>query len=375
METYFRENTDIQEWVDLLIEKLFTVCLLSGSDADSEFFRGKQAAEKISSILQSLTALPEDALLGGIRQLVEQRLPDPRVIDNFPQFYSLMEDMIQSGIPKVDASVSYAQIPSSRSSSEIASSKIKLSQGPEITENFTQVYIPEVQVSNNGESVVTSVFAPITALSKENLASEIEIFTEKLEPVIVKSEVNFENEVPPKDCSVAEVILPEPEITETPTAMEHEYDQGHSGEHESDQEQKQELELNQGQERKFEPVFEHESEPVPDFEIKHENIIEIPVEGEQLSRVLKLLYPEKQPLWNIKINQFTIFAQIDNLVFLIFKEDSTEAEEAQKELEKQGLAVTICQQEDLAYPRRLERYIRETLRKSVSPKTSTSFLS
>ena len=99
MEAFFRNDREIQEWIDLFIEKLFTVSLLSGNDADSEFYQGRQAVEKIVLFFQEMVELPEEALVDGIRQLVEQRLPDPRVIENFPNFYQLMNEMILSGFP------------------------------------------------------------------------------------------------------------------------------------------------------------------------------------------------------------------------------------------------------------------------------------
>ncbi len=99
MEAFFSSNHEIQEWIDLFIEKLFTVSLLSGNDADSEFCQGRQAVEKIALFFQEMLELPEETIMDGIRQLVEQRLPDSRVIENFPNFYQLMNDMILAGLP------------------------------------------------------------------------------------------------------------------------------------------------------------------------------------------------------------------------------------------------------------------------------------
>lgn len=104
LEAFFRNDQEIREWVDLFIEKLFTVNLLSGSDADAEFYQGQQAVEKIASSFQEMFDLPNEVLVDGIRQLVEQRLPDNRVIDNFPDFYQLMNDMISVGIKNMQVS-------------------------------------------------------------------------------------------------------------------------------------------------------------------------------------------------------------------------------------------------------------------------------
>lgn len=102
MEAFFKEDQEIREWIDLFVEKLLTVNLLSGNEADGEFHQGRQAIEKIASSFQEMIDLPKEVLMDGIRQLVEQRLPDHRVIENFPDFYRLMNDMINAGLQNVE---------------------------------------------------------------------------------------------------------------------------------------------------------------------------------------------------------------------------------------------------------------------------------
>jgi len=98
LDTFFRDSKEIQEWIDLLIENLLTVSTLSENEADSEFYEGRQAAEKVISFLKQIPQLPEDKIMDGIQQLVEQRLPDHREIENTPAFYQLMNDMIKAGL-------------------------------------------------------------------------------------------------------------------------------------------------------------------------------------------------------------------------------------------------------------------------------------
>ena|GEM_PF-6628005 len=98
MEAFFKEDQELSKWVDLFIEKLVTVNLLSGNEAESEFYQGRQAVERIAAVFQEMFDLPREVLVDGIRQLVEQRLPDPRVIENFPDFYQRMNDMILAGL-------------------------------------------------------------------------------------------------------------------------------------------------------------------------------------------------------------------------------------------------------------------------------------
>jgi len=102
LEAFFRDDQEIREWIDVFVEKLLTVNLLSGKEADGEFYQGKQAIEKIAAAFQEMFDLPKELLMDGIRQLVEQRLPDHRVIDNFPDFYRFMNDMISAGLQNIE---------------------------------------------------------------------------------------------------------------------------------------------------------------------------------------------------------------------------------------------------------------------------------
>ena len=97
METIFYQDSRVAQWLDLVVEKLFTVCLLSGPDADAEFRRGQRAVEKVVQTLINMS-LPYEEIDNGVRQLIEQRLPDSRVTQNFPQLYIVMARMIREGV-------------------------------------------------------------------------------------------------------------------------------------------------------------------------------------------------------------------------------------------------------------------------------------
>ncbi|CEJ06844.1 Hypothetical protein DEACI_1297, partial [Acididesulfobacillus acetoxydans] len=103
METYFSGNVRVQELTDLIVEKLFTVCLLSGKDAADEFVKGRAAVEKLGQILLDLRSLSQAALVDGLIQLVEQRFPDRRVTNNFPSMRSTLEDMVREGVANLSA--------------------------------------------------------------------------------------------------------------------------------------------------------------------------------------------------------------------------------------------------------------------------------
>ena len=98
MQAYYYNDAHLKEWVDEIVEKLLTVCLLTGQEADLEFARGQQAVKKIVQVLHELSDLPPEALYEGLEQLLEQRLPDARVTENFPMFGEVMTRMINGGI-------------------------------------------------------------------------------------------------------------------------------------------------------------------------------------------------------------------------------------------------------------------------------------
>ncbi|MPN53059.1 hypothetical protein SDC9_200722 [bioreactor metagenome] len=134
---------------------------------------------------------------------------------------------------------------------------------------------------------------------------------------------------------------------------------------------REDLEL--GSAREKEQILPTLNEEIP-TQNKREPIDQIPSGAEQLVKVLKQFFTDDQLLWNNKIDDHLIFAQIKNLAVLV-SNNSLEIEDIKKRLEKQGLNVLICHEDDLAYPRRLERFVRQTLRHTLSSNTSSSFLS
>ena len=98
MEAYFHNDPRIEEWVDQITEKLFTACLLTGVDSEVEFQSGCQIVSKVTNLLQGISIFPSEYLEDGLNQLVEQQLPDSRVINNFPSFQDTMKRMIREGM-------------------------------------------------------------------------------------------------------------------------------------------------------------------------------------------------------------------------------------------------------------------------------------
>lgn len=190
MEAFFRKDQEIQELIDLFIEKLLTVNILSGSDADSEFYRGRQAVEKIALLFKEMAELPDEALIDGIRQLVEQRLPDSRVIENFPNFYELMNDMIQAGLPN---SIAIPALAKPGISTQLGSEQIITS----ISSSGRSSLTPSSKITlNGGRSLISDTQNPVAPISlRQHISSQppesvsnTELFQE------LKSELDISND-------------------------------------------------------------------------------------------------------------------------------------------------------------------------------------
>ncbi|TGE32465.1 hypothetical protein [Desulfosporosinus sp. Sb-LF] len=100
METYFHNDPRIEEWVSQITEKIFTVCLLTGADSEAEFQRGCQIVKKVTTVLQGIPTFPSEYLKEALKQLLEQQLPDVRVINNIPEFRDVMDRMLNEGMLK-----------------------------------------------------------------------------------------------------------------------------------------------------------------------------------------------------------------------------------------------------------------------------------
>ncbi|WP_298201230.1 hypothetical protein [Desulfosporosinus sp.] len=101
METYFYDDPRIRKWINQIIERIFTVCILTGVGSDEEFQKGCQIVMKLTMLLQDIPSFPSEFLTDGVKQLIEQQLPDSRVINNFPKFQVTMDRMLHEGILKV----------------------------------------------------------------------------------------------------------------------------------------------------------------------------------------------------------------------------------------------------------------------------------
>jgi len=103
LDAYYLNNPRIQEWINQIMEHIFTSCILTGVDSEAEFQKGCELVIKLTSILHEIPTIPSEFLEDGMKQLFEQQLPDARVIDSLPAFQPTMDRMIHEGILKVTA--------------------------------------------------------------------------------------------------------------------------------------------------------------------------------------------------------------------------------------------------------------------------------
>jgi len=158
LETYFHNDPRIREWIDRITEKICTVCLLTGVDSDAEFESGCQIVMKIVSLLQDITTIPSEFLADGVKQLLEQQLPDTQVIDNFPEFEATMEKMIRTAILMIDGQNKLAcDSLSSEGKMEEAGFKLNM----ELHDNYKGRYVEDA----NEEFVTESVIAALAAVN------------------------------------------------------------------------------------------------------------------------------------------------------------------------------------------------------------------
>ena len=138
METIFHHDPRIEDWVKQITEKIFTVCLLSGVDSEAEFQEGSLIVAKIAAVFLGLATFPSEYLEDGLKQLLEQQLPDARVINNFPTFRETMNRMLQAGISKVMESHQIAAESMRQEATEEAIEEVTEEVTKKVTEEFAE---------------------------------------------------------------------------------------------------------------------------------------------------------------------------------------------------------------------------------------------
>lgn len=408
METFFRNDKEVQEWIDLFIEKLFTVSLLSGTDADSEFFQGRQAVEKVALFFQEMVDLPEEAVMDGIRQLVEQRLPDSRVIENFPNFYQLMNEMILSGLPsqiavpvmKTTSQANFTPIlktssyPVESSSFPSPSSKVVLNGGWTPISSTVDVTIPvssrqqllnppimqdlDLQVLALEDLNINELDLEInTIIGEKTMNEDIQESTVYSDPhsstfLSLEEDIQFNQNFAPL-AEEAPPSNPKPQ-----TKVEHlppRRDPFRFNPNKAKETLVTTTPLSPNTQNTRSLIRSTSSKPdnpsidlyrdVENAALRKSRVVrsaQIPENAEKLTRVFKQVFPNSAIRWNLVIGKNSFYAQVDKV--LIYVQESSDLQELvdiqhlKTEMKKEGWSVYVCQKEDLSFPRRLERGLR-----------------
>ncbi|HEY8909305.1 MAG TPA: hypothetical protein VIM51_03355 [Desulfosporosinus sp.] len=289
MEAYFNNDPRIREWVNQITEKIFTVCLLTGADSDAEFQSGCQIVMKLIALFQDIPTIPSEFLADGVKQLLEQQLPDTRVIANFPAFQATMERMLREGILKT-----------------IENQNTVVFKSVTSTERYTEQINTELYDNNIGrhveelcEEFMSERVIPAIAVNSPHL--DIQKGEDQRESTdVVMKEIEYVVEV----GSESESIEEGPRLTQTTDGIEADT-------------------------------------------------------MDPLQRVLKHLFPNGTVFWNKMLMGKIFLAQVEDILICL---DDPKHPCGQKTYNEEGWKVLVCCLEDLAYPRRLERGIRQIQR-------------
>lgn len=297
MEAYFHSDPRIEEWVDQITEKIFTVCLLTGVDSEVEFQRGCQIVTKVTHLLQGISIFPAEYLEDGLKQLLEQQLPDSRVINNFPTFQDTMNKMLREGMTRA------IDTQNNENLKPLASSK---KNSPEITKEDAR----EDAREDTGRSV--------NALDDE-FVTELVI------------------------TALASVNSTTPNIWEAEVEL-------------------QALELDELMATTNDSSSVIASSLVPSIPTKPYGIIrktQVPEQADRLKYVLSNIFPNVSVCWNLDLMGQTFLAQVEDILICLHNPEQPCHVE---NLNKEGWKVYVCSSNDLMFPRRLERGIRQILR-------------
>ena len=311
LEAYFHNDPRIEEWVNEITEKIFTVCSLTGADAEVEFQNGCQIVSKIANILQGISIFPSEYLEDGLKQLLEQQLPDTRVINNFPTFQDTMKNMIREGMKMaldpenddmgqtahafrnndvLEKTANVALENSIEPCEDNIESSIHAYKEKLVPEKVIDCFLPVVSTIDNNNKITNQMDA----------GSELQFF--ELADLIVPSKDGSTNLVSP--------VVPSAKVT-----------------------------------------------PTKAYGIMRKT--ETPEHAECLKQVLANFFPNVSVSWNFNLKGQKFLAQVaDILIWLNNPEQSCAVED----LNKEGWKVYECSSTDLMFPRRLERGIRQIQR-------------
>lgn len=362
------ENPRIQELIDLIVEKLFTASLLVGKDADSEFAKGIQAVEKAAQVLLSVS-LDTEYLAEGLTQLVEQRLPDRRVIENFPNFPWLMQQMILEGTQVLQARPAQASESEEKEPMAVqASARVLLVGGR------TPVLVSEVP---DGRIALR----PHMRSGETKMPAEAGVPLHKIDVQTSSPDDLVLNDPPVKktlSTRTADVSGLASSTGEEHGDMPREVGEGaQSRVAEKPIEKVAEKSGNTAAQNVSENLSEKLTDKATDKLSKKKTEMPVlrmpsrsgekqehlprgvsrpggmPPEAARLSYVLKKEFPRSAVRWDFVVAGHRFLAQVEDVLIYVLSEEKPPV----PKLETEGWHIVACTPDDLAFPRRMERFI------------------
>ncbi len=301
LEAYFHSDPRIVEWVDQIIEKIFTVCQLTGVGSEVEFERGCQIVTKITQLLQEISILPSEYLEDGLKQLLEQQFPDSQVINKYPKFQDTMNKMLRKGMTSAI--------------------------GTQNDENLRNLIFSKKNTLENTKEDAREIYM---AHCDESTGSPVNAFNDEF---------------------VAEGVITDlASVSSTSTNF---WEAGV---------ELQVSELDELMATTNDSSSVIASSLVPSISTKTYGIIRkthVPEQADRLKHVLSNIFPNVSVCWNLKLMGQTFLAQVEDI--LIYLQNPEQPCHVEK-LNKEGWKVYECSSDDLMFPRRLEREIRRIQR-------------
>lgn len=337
MEANFYNDPRIREWIHQITEKIFIVCLLTDVESNAEFQKGCQIVMKLTSVLKEI---PE-FLADGVKELLEQQLPDARVINNFPTFGVTLDRMLRETILK-DTDTQNKKAFNGLTSSTENSKKISIDSHDGYTERPME--------ASHIECVTDSVIPTIATISIPDIEIEqTEVNAQALTDALALEEALAQAEAQAKAdaLALAEALAKaEAQVKADALALAEALAQA---------------------EAKFEAASEVKrielAEPISsmnDYFIEQEHSpTQNPTQADLLKRVLYNIFPNGTVYWNKSLMGQTFLAQVEDILICLH---DPELPCNPSMFNKDGWKVLVCSNEDLMFPRRLERGIRQILR-------------
>ena len=366
METYFQNDPRIRKWVNQIIDRIFTVCILNGVDSDGEFQKGCQIVMNLTSLLKDIPTLPSEFLADGVKQLIEQQLPDACVMNNFPTFQAIMDRMLREGILK--ATDTQKKEASNSNSTAVNVKDISTESHDSYTDSPMEVSNIECVTDEALAQAETQAKADAQALAEALAQAETQAKADARALAEALAQVNSFTKAGTQAnadaLAIAEALAQVDTKLEAITKIER-YElakpMSNTNDYLIENALKENNTIKAGTE--LEP-FALRKVPALLTSINSKisqifSTTQVPQQADLLREVLSNIFPKSTVYWNKRLMGQIFLAQVED--FLICLHDPEHPCNLKK-YNKVGWKVLVCSNEDLTFPRRLERKIKQIQR-------------